>query len=351
MSFSQVKQTGFGNEDKVKGYIICKNNTYQQGFIIFGSDKDNSLYIHFLQFKNDSPVKLSDKEIIAYGSSNVRYDLMPFRGDSLFMQKLNDKNPVVYCLKHEKDNLFFIKTESKFELIPKSKNALREYLADEMRRCDHSLENIKKAKYQKKRLKYIFKRNENCSPDRIPAFNYGIYIGVKFNTLRLNDEVVYKYGADIFFTLEDIDYTWQSGGLFLLYFDFPLDVMDGKLSFHPELQYEKSKYDFIKHDLDIDFGFDLNYYTANCFLRYKNLDKKKALFADFGFCYSVLHVSNAYIVDQELFHQLADYLIGVSIGGGVSIHNRFDFGLRSNYMLSHSMPKVLSLNLVIGVEL
>ncbi len=351
MSFSQVKQINFENADKVKGYIIRKNNTYQQGFIIYGTDRDNTQYIHFLQFKNDAPVKLSGKEIIAYGSGDIRYDLMPFNGDSLFMQKLNDKNPAVYYLKHEKDNLFFIKTESKFELIPKSKNVLREYLADEMRSCDQSLENIKKAKYQKKCLKYIFKRNENCSPDRIPAFNYGIYTGVKFNTLRLNDEVVYKYGSDIYFTLEDIDYMWQTGGLLVLYFDFPLNVMDGKISFHPELQYEKSSYEFINHDLKIDFGFDINYYTANCFLRYKNLHKKKALFADFGFCYSSIDVSNAYIVDQELFHQLADYLIGVSIGGGVSIHNRFDIALRSSYMLSHSMPKVLSLNLFIGVEL
>jgi hypothetical protein len=276
---------------------------------------------------------------------------MPFKGDSVFMQKLNHQYPRLYYQHNDSGKFFYIKTPKKFEQIPADKHALREFLTNEMINCDYSLANIQKARYKKSYLRYLFERNEKCSSDRIPAVSYGLYTGIKLNKLKLNDEVVYKYGSDVYFTLKDIDYMWNTGWIVSLFLDFPLTVLDGKMSFHPEIQYERSTYEFVKQDIEIDFGFDIHYYTANCFLRYKTLDKNKPLFADFGFCYSAIDVTDAYIEDQELFHQLADYLIGVSVGGGISINNRYDITLRSNYSLSHTMPKVFSLNLLFGIEL
>lgn len=349
--YSQIKNKNYENKEIVKGYIITKDNKYQQGFLLYGTEQENTHFIYFKEYKKSKPLRLDGYQVNAFGSACKNYELMPLNGDSVFMQKMNQQYPVVYYLHNDSGKLFYIKTQEKFEQIPANEDDLREFLTNEMINCKHSLENIKQAGYKKKYLHYLFERNEECSSDRIPAFRYGIYAGIKFNKLKLNDEIVYKYGSDVYFTLEDIDYMWQSGGLISIFLDFPLSTMEGKFSFHPEIQYEKSNYDFTHHDPEINFGFELNYYTANCFLRYKTLDKQKALFADFGFCYSAIDVSNAYIEDQELFHQLADYLLGVTVGGGISIHNRFDVALRSNYSLSHSMPKVFSLNLLIGIEL
>lgn len=351
LTYSQVENNIYENKEIVKGYIITKDNEYHQGFLLYGSEKENTRFIYFKKSKNSKPERLNNKQVNAFGNGDKHYELVPFSVDSVFMQKLNQQYPLVYYLHTDSGNFFYIKTPDRFDKIPSNKEDLRAFLTNEMINCNHSLENIKHATYKKKYLHYLFERNEECSSDRIPAFSYGMYTGIKFNKLKLNDEVVYKYGSDIYFTLEEIDYIWKTGGVIAFFLDFPLSVMDGKISFHPEIQYERSTYDFVKQDIEIDFGFDINYYTANCFLRYKTLDKKKPLFADFGFCYSAIDVTNAYIKDQELFHQMADYLIGISFGGGVSIRNKYDIALRSNYSLSHSMPKVFSLNLLVGIQL
>lgn len=351
LCYSQVENKVYENNEIVKGYIIAKDNEYQQGFLLYGSEKENSEYIYFKEYKYSKPKRLDGNQINAFGSNEKYYELLPLNGDSVFMQKLNHQYPLVYYLHNDFGKCFYLKTQNRFEEIPANKEDLQEFLTIEMGNCSHSLENVKHARYSKQNLYYLFKRNEKCSSDRIPTISYGMYTGIKFSNLKLNDEVVYKYGSDVYFTLEDIDYMWKTGGFISLFLDFPLNVMDGKISFHPEIQYERSTYEFVKQDIEVDFGFDISYYTANSFFRYKTLNKKKPLFADFGFCYSAIDVSNAYIKDQELFHQLADYLIGVSVGGGVSLYNRFDMAIRSNYSLSHSMPKVFSLNLLIGIEL
>lgn len=349
--YSQVEKKVYENKEIVKGYIITKDNEYQQGFLLYGSEKDNTRFIYFKAHKNSKSERLDDNHVNAFGNIDKHYELVPFNGDSVFMQKLNHNYPVVYYLHNDSGKFFYIKTQNRFEKIPVNKEDLREFLTKEMDNCNNSLENIAQARYNKNYLQYLFKRNEECSADRIPTFGYGIYTGIKFNKIKLNKEVVYKYGSDVYFTLGNIDYMWETGSLISVFLDFPLRTMDGKVSFHPEIQLEKSSYNFVKQDIEINFGFDITYYTANFFLRYKTLDKKKPLFTDFGFCYSASDVSNAYIQDQELFHQLDDYLIGLSTGVGISLHNRFDIALRSNYSLSHSMPKLYGLNLLIGIEL
>lgn len=349
--FVSYSQENISEQDRniVKGYIITKDKKYRQGFIIESTEKENSQFIYFLEHKNSQPTKLDENDIIVYGYGDKVYELMPFLNDSVFMQKLNFQDPILYYLNERAHRIFFVKSGNKFEIIPSKKDELQEYLKKELEDCKESLDNINIARYSKNRLEYIFKRNENCSSDRIPKFTFGVYTGLSFSKLRLNQEVVYKYGTDIYFNLEDIDYKWESGGFVNIFIDLPIDANEGKLFFHPEFQLSKSKYNFEKNN--INFGFNINYYTVNGFLRYKNLDKRKALFIDFGLMYSSIEVTKSYIMDEYLFHQLANYLIGVGVGAGVSINDSFDIGFRSSYSLSHSMPKELDFKLLIGIEI
>jgi hypothetical protein len=162
------------------------------------------------------------------------------------------------------------------------------------------------------------------------------------------------------FQLGNVDQTQKVGFALGFFADIPLTIYDGRLSFHPELELKRNSYNF-KRSLYSDFGFNLNYYSANLFARYKSLKRKNAVFIDFGFIYSIIDASNSYydntFTDTRylLDPKLGNSIYGLGIGAGMSFpfstRKSVDVSLRYSYLYSQSkMPKVSNLDLVVGIS-
>ena len=349
-----------------KGYIITQDDEFKQGYIIVSKDINNSEYIDFLKFIKAKPERYSIYDIKEYGYNEVVYVTVPYKNDVVFMRRMNTKEPFLYYYRSREVKEFYIKKDNELVLLPSEKSELKGLLSEEMKNCAISVKNSKLAIYNKQRLSYIFERNSNCDEKRIPFFNYGVYLGGGISNLKLDPTRIIVYNDPnsptgiVALQLGNVDNTQKVGFAVGFFADIPLTIYGGKISFHPELEVKRNSYSF-KRSLYSELRFDLNYYSANLFARYKSLKRKKAVFIDFGFIYSIIDASNSYyentFTDTKylLDPKLENSIYGLGIGAGMSFpfstRNSIDVSLRYSYLYSQSkMPKVSNLDLVLGIS-
>ncbi|MDA3953780.1 MAG: hypothetical protein PF485_09040 [Bacteroidales bacterium] len=349
-----------------KGYIITQNGEYKQGYIILSKDLNNSEYVDFLKFIKAAPERYTKNDIKEYGFNEVVYVTTPYKDDIVFMRRMNQNEPYVYYYKSREVTEFYVKKDGELLLLPPEKSELRVFLSEELKNCDISIQNSKLAIYNKQRLNFIFERHSNCDVKRIPFFNYGIYIGAGINNLKLDPSRVFAYydydspkPGIVASQVGNLDYTPKTAIFAGFFADIPLTVNGGKLSFHPELEFRRKSYQFTK-SINGEFEFNISYYTANIFARYKSLDKKHVAFIDFGFIYSILDVGNSFYSNTtsntkyNFDPKLNSSIYGLGLGAGMSfpfsVRNSVDVSLRYSYLISQSkMPTVSNLDLVVGI--
>lgn len=345
--------------DAEKGYIVTQNDEYKQGYVLISKDMNNSEYVDFLRFIKAQPERFTIENIKEYGYNDVVYVTVPYNGKIVFMRKMNLKEPSVYYYKSKGVKEFYIIKDGDLILLPTENVELRDFLANELE-CEYSKQNSKLAIYNKTRLKYIFDRNSSCENKRIPFFSYGINISYGVNTLKLDPaKIIYFYNGSSFIATEigELDNQFHSSFSGSVFADIPLSTHDGKVSFHPEIQYRKSSYD-LKRNSNSVLGFDVSYLSANILARYKTLEPKQSLYIDFGLSYSIINGSNYYILSNNTEQNLSPFLenaaYGVVAGVGFSfpfaVRNTMEPSLRYTFLFAPGkLPSMSSLDLVVGL--
>ncbi len=354
--------------DAEKGYIITQNDEYKQGYLLINKDINNSEYVDFLSYIKAQPERFTIENIKEYGYNEIVYVTIPYKGGIVFMRRMNTKEPYVYYYKSKDVREFYIIKEKELVLLPSEKTALRDFLKTELSNCEISSKNAALAIYNKQRLTYIFERHSTCDQDRIPYFNYGMYLGYGLSNLKLDpNRVISFYNANstipgyVSMEVGDLSGQFESayfGGIFA---DIPLTVYGGKLSVHPEIQFKRAEYSYMKNTYG-EFGFDINYYATNILVRYKTLNPQRALFFDFGFNYLIIDVNNPYFLNTNtndkyiLNHGMENAAFGLVAGAGISIpfsvRNTVDISLRYSYLYSQSkMPTVSNFDFLVAIGL
>jgi len=357
-----LAQSGERNQELRSGYIITKNNEFWPCYFIKGNKDSISDFVIYLKDKNSSPVKLSHKDINGYTYEGARYDVVPYGSDSIFMERMNKYEPILYYHKNRTKKEFYIKKNNELILLPSKKNELIAFLKEEMKDCESSIENIKFASYNKERLSKIFEKHSSCDSTRITQIKSGFLGGLKLSKLKLDENLLLKYNGKIL-DLSNVEYPFNSGFLFGVFIDVPFNGNSNERmwSFHPELVLENVNYKIEKYKLYYEvggkalFGFNINYYTLNLFIRHKGLEKENPIFWDMGFVYSKIHVLKSYVNEggstYELEDKLAKSFIGLGCRAGISINNFINCGIQTNYMIATTSPKVWNVDFVIGIEL
>jgi hypothetical protein len=341
------------NSEIEKGYIIVNDTTVMQGYVVVASEKNNLQYVDFLRFKNATPERFTINDINEYGYDNVVYEATSYKDKIVFMKRMNSKEPYLYYYKSDGITELFFKNDNKFVLIPSEDKELKGFLLQEMGECEYSVKNIKFAKYNKERLAYIFERNSNCDDRKIPYFNYGVFVKSGMSNLKMDPNRVISYykGAVLqSFQAKYVNFTPQiayGGGVFI---DVPLNILEGKLSFHPEIEYRRAHYNY---EDGVLLKFDANYFSTNLLGRYRSLKRGISSFIDFGIIYSILDINNAYVDDYVTELVLSNSLFGLGFGAGLNIpsieRQSIDVSVRYAYLFSgNSMPNVSNLDLVVG---
>lgn len=332
-----------------KGYIITKDKEYQQVFIFEGIDKDNSDFVIYINDKKAPVQKYSKYEISEYGYEDVVYEAIKHKGDVVFMRRMNKKEPFMYYYNNSNSREFYLKKNDKLELLPKSKNELRNTLNNEFANCEFTETITKLASYNKNRLNNIINRLENCDNHKISYFKIGIMGGLRSHNIIME--------KGIFESQRELEKVSMNLPYFGLFVDIPMSQNNQHFTFHPELEFLNAKQYEINTESS-DLTFDINYTTTNLFFRYNSLRPINSLFVDFGIIYSNLKISNieendeintTELIDNDLSNSI--YGIGAGIGFDFTFKSRlaFNIGIRGSYLISaYKKPNVWNTGLYLS---
>jgi hypothetical protein len=329
-----------------KGYIITKKNEYKACFIHVGNENNNWEFVDYQKFKTTKPARLTKDDISGYGYEDVYYELMPYKEDSVFMLKINNKEPFLYYYKTKDEKKFFFKKGEEFKLLPENKQDLITTLKEEYIECDFILDQIKYVSHNKTRLSNILLLNEKCINKKLSYFKYGIGTSYLLTDLKLYSSAITSFnpGGLVVF-MNEMSFEKQSGFNLNFFMDVPFIENNFYWTIHPEIEYIKAKYtysgvvqvdDFLFPELiGENLDLQINYFNINVFFRYNSLRKKASFYTDFGPILS-LNSSKSTINQTEIELNLNNFMIGFGLGLGVDYPifktSSINVGLKANYL-------------------
>ena len=347
-TYAQVDNSTVRKDGTIPGYIINKQNEYKAGFLVVSNDEANSEYVDFLKFRKAPKERLTKNNISGYGYNNIIYELMPYKNDSVFLQRLNKQEPYLYYYKGKEIKEFYIKKEEELCLLPENRSKLVSELKSTYNNCDAVLDQMEYATYNKNRLSNILIFYNDCSNKKLPYFKVGILSGYMFNNIKFsNSSIRSYYESGPIISVTDPSFEQRCGYGLGIYFDALFLENKYNWTLHSEIEFSKVKYDFIGKATIVNFwdysdlinkdlDLEMNYYNANIFFRYNSLRKKVSIYTDFGPVISYIK-ENSKIDKTEIDFHLNNFMIGFGTGIGIDypIFSRFNLniGLKGNYLL------------------
>lgn len=329
------------------GYIITLKNERKPGYIIISDDARNSKYIYYQKYKDAYPDSLTVNDIISYGFGNEIYTRLIIETDTVFMKKINEKEPFLYYCKINGHKTFYIEDDKKLHKLPKEKEGLIQELKKHFNECEN-FEYLNMAIHNKNRLTNILDYYTNCNTNKLPYFKYGIFAGSKVSGLVFSNNSFQSFGSNVpLLKVSNIKFDPAFSYNFGLYLDM-LIVENYNWTFHPEIEYVASNYKFTG-DVEIlnastypnlvnsELTLSVSYINLDLFFRYNSLRKNTSFIFDVGPILSY-NIPKAEIGSTEVEFDFNKFMLGVGGNFGIEtpVFNKYNLttGLNANYLFS-----------------